>query len=82
MPEKNIVSFEKAMERIEEIVSLLENGKSSLDESLSLFEEATKLCAYCNQKLDDAQKKVEQFSIVNIVPTPVSAFRRSPFVII
>ena len=66
MPEKNIVSFEKAMERIEEIVSLLENGKSSLDESLSLFEEATKLCAYCNQKLDDAQKKVEQFSIVKI----------------
>ena len=66
MPEKNVISFEKAMERIEEIVSLLESGKSSLDESLSLFEEATKLCAYCNQKLDDAQKKVEQFSIVKI----------------
>lgn len=66
MAEKNTVSFEKAMERIEEIVSLLENGKSSLDESLSLFEEATKLCSYCNQKLDDAQKKVEQFSVVKI----------------
>ena len=66
MPEKNTVSFEKAMERIEEIVSLLENGKSSLDESLDLFEEATKLCAYCNKKLDDAQKKVEQFSVVKI----------------
>lgn len=66
MPEKNALSFEKALERIEEIVSLLENGKSSLDESLSLFEEATKLCAYCNKRLDDAQKKVEQFSIVNI----------------
>lgn len=66
MSEKNIVSFEKAMERIEEIVSLLENGKSSLDESLSLFEEATKLCAYCNKKLDDAQKKVEQFTMVKI----------------
>lgn len=66
MPEKNALSFEKALERIEEIVLLLENGKSSLDESLSLFEEATKLCAYCNKRLDDAQKKVEQFSIVNI----------------
>ncbi len=66
MPEKNTLSFEKAMERIEEIVLLLENGKSSLDESLSLFEEATNLCAYCNKKLDDAQKKVEQFSAVNI----------------
>ena len=66
MSEKNAVSFEKAMERIEEIVSMLENGKSTLDESLSLFEEATNLCAFCNKKLDDAQKKVEQFTMVKI----------------
>ena len=66
MSENNTISFEKAMDRIEEIVSLLENGKSSLDESLSLFEEATKLCAYCNKKLDDAKKKVEQFKIAKI----------------
>lgn len=66
MPEINEISFEKAMERIEEIVSLLENGKSTLDESLQLFEEATKLCAYCNKRLDDAQKKVEQFVTVKI----------------
>ena len=64
MSETNMLSFESAMERIEEIVSLLENGKSSLDESLALFEEATKLCAYCNKKLEDAQKKVEKFVIV------------------
>ena len=66
MSEKNTISFEKAMERIEEIVSMLENGKSTLDESLSLFEEATNLCAFCNKKLDDAQKKVEQFTMVKI----------------
>ena len=66
MPQKNMISFEKAMDRIEEIVSLLENGKTSLDESLDLFEEATKLCGYCNKKLDDAQKKVEQFKIADI----------------
>ena len=66
MSEKNTISFEKAMERIEYIVSILENGKSTLDESLNLFEEATNLCAFCNKKLDDAQKKVEQFTMVNI----------------
>ncbi len=66
MPNNNDISFEKAMQRIEEIVAILENGKSSLDESLSLFEEATKLCSYCNQRLDDAQKKVQKYSIVNI----------------
>ena len=65
MPKNNEISFEKAMQRIEEIVAILENGKSSLDESLSLFEEATKLCSYCNQRLDDAQKKVQKYSIVN-----------------
>ena len=64
--DKKMVSFEKAMDRIEEIVSILENGKSSLDESLNLFEEATNLCAYCNKKLDDAQKKVEQFTMVKL----------------
>lgn len=65
MPSDNI-SFEQAMQRIEEIVALLESGKSSLDESLSLFEEATKLCSYCNQRLDSAQKKIEQFSVVKL----------------
>ncbi len=60
------LSFEQAMQRIEEIVVVLESGKSSLDDSLGLFEEATKLCAYCNQRLDDAQKKVEQFTLVKI----------------
>ena len=65
MPKKEI-SFEKAMDRIEEIVSILENGKSTLDESLNLLEEATNLCAYCNKKLDDAQKKVEQFTMVKL----------------
>ena len=38
----NKITFESAMQRIEEIVSILENGNSSLDESLELFEEATK----------------------------------------
>ena len=66
MSDKNVVSFEKAMERIEEIVLILESGKSSLEESLSLFEEATNLCVYCNKKLEDAQKKAEQFTMVNI----------------
>lgn len=66
MPNNKNISFEQAMQRIEEIVAILENGKSSLDESLGLFEEATKLCAYCNKRLDDAQKKVQQFSVINL----------------
>lgn len=51
-------SFEEAMARLEEIVRLLENGKSSLDDSLSAFEEGISLVKYCNAKLTDAEQKV------------------------
>ena len=65
MSDKNI-SFEKAIERIEEIVSILENGNSTLDDSLKLFEEATKLCEYCNNRLEDAGKKIKSVIPVNV----------------
>jgi exodeoxyribonuclease VII small subunit len=51
--------FEKALNRLEGIVSQLENGDLDLEESLKLFEEGIRLSRYCNQKLDEAEKKVE-----------------------
>jgi exodeoxyribonuclease VII small subunit len=59
MPKKEI-SFEKAMERLEEIVGLLESGDSPLDKSLSLFEEGVKLVKFCNEKLEKAESSVKQ----------------------
>ena len=38
-------SFEENMARLEEIVALLEKGDAQLSQSLSLFEEGTKLAA-------------------------------------
>ena len=35
------LTFEQAMQRLEEIVSLLEDGKAPLNESMALFEEGT-----------------------------------------
>jgi len=55
-------SFEKAMKRLDEIVSLLENGDIELEKSLSFFEEGTMLIALCNQLLDKAEKKVSLLS--------------------
>lgn len=52
------ITFEKAMERLEEIVSILENGKCSLDESLKLFEEGTKLSKLCKDDLNKAEQKI------------------------
>ena len=54
---KNI-KFEEAIEKLDAIVSKLESGSASLDESLSLFEEGVKLVKICNEKLDSAEQKV------------------------
>lgn len=51
-------SFEQGMNRLEEIVNLLEKGDCGLDESLKLFEEGAKLAAQCNELLDKAEQKV------------------------
>ena len=50
--------FEESMARLEEIVSILERGESTLDESLALFEEGTKLAAACSKQLDQAEQKI------------------------
>ena len=50
--------FEESMTRLEEIVSILERGESTLDESLALFEEGTKLAAACSKLLDQAEQKI------------------------
>lgn len=51
--------FEEALNKLEKIVSKLENGDISLEESLKLFEEGIRLSRFCNQKLDEVEKRVE-----------------------
>ena len=57
------LTFEQAMQRLEEIVSLLEDGKAPLNESMALFEEGTKLSAYLSQLLDTAEPKVTMITV-------------------
>ena len=54
------VSFEAAIKRLSEIVQTLERGELPLEESLRLFEEGVKLSRVSQERLDAAQKKVEQ----------------------
>ena len=51
--------FEKALSRLEGIVSKLEEGDLDLEESLKLFEEGIRLSHFCSEKLDEAERKVE-----------------------
>ena len=55
-------TFEQAMERLEEIVSLLERGEAPLEESLKLFEEGTGLMKQCSTLLDRAEQKVTKLT--------------------
>jgi exodeoxyribonuclease VII small subunit len=51
--------FEDSLNKLEKIVLQLEEGDISLEESLKLFEEGIRLSRLCNQKLDEAEKRVE-----------------------
>lgn len=52
--------FERAMERLEQIVKDLESGDLSLDESLKVFEEGVELSKKCYKKLGEAEASVKQ----------------------
>ena len=58
MAAKKQMSFEQAMDRLEEIVKKLESGDGSLDQALTLFEEGSKLAGACTAMLDQAKQKV------------------------
>jgi exodeoxyribonuclease VII small subunit len=53
------ISFEKAFERLEEILEKMNKEKVSLDESLKLFEEANSLINICSTQLSNAEQKIE-----------------------
>ena len=57
-------TYEKAINRLEQIVAALESGKCTLDDSLKLFEEGTKLTVYCQKLLREAEQKIVKLSDV------------------
>ena len=58
------MTFEQAMTRLEQIVAALESGRCTLDESLKLFEEGTKLTAYCADQIKNAEQKIIKLTAV------------------
>ena len=57
--EEDNLNYEKAIEKLEEIVKKLESGGLSLEKSLAEFEEGVRLVKYCNKELNKAEKKIE-----------------------
>jgi len=52
--------FDKALERLEEIVECLEHEEPGLEEALKLFEEGVKLVRLCGARLKEAEGEVEE----------------------
>jgi exodeoxyribonuclease VII small subunit len=51
--------FEKALSELENLVSKLESGDLSLDQSLDYFKRGVELTRHCQAILDQAQQTVE-----------------------
>lgn len=52
-------TFEQAYSRLEEILEKMNSSSISLEDSLSLYEEADRLIVFCNKKLQTAEQKIE-----------------------
>ena len=55
----NDTTFEKAYARLEQILERMNSGSATLDESLTLYEEADQLIRLCNTRLNEAEQKIE-----------------------
>jgi len=58
MSDKNEISFEDAMLKLEKIVEKLEEGNVSLEESITYYQEGMKLSKLCSDKLSVVQEKM------------------------
>ena len=59
---KKKMTFEEAAARLEEIVTQMETGEPTLEESLKLFEEGSALSSFCYRKLSAAEQKVRKIT--------------------
>lgn len=57
------ISFEEALQQLENIVRELEGGRIKLDEAVSSYEKAVALKQFCENKLKAAQLKIEKIQI-------------------
>jgi exodeoxyribonuclease VII small subunit len=58
--DKPPATFEAAMERLEAIVEEMENAELPLDQVLERHEEGTRLRAFCEAKLREAEGRLEK----------------------
>jgi len=58
-PREAELNFEGAMDRLEKIVEQMESGKLPLDDLIVRYEEGMNLVKICQQRLANAERKIE-----------------------
>ena len=53
------LTYEQALEKLDETLKLLEDGNLSLDDALNAVEKARAYLKICNERLEAARKKIE-----------------------
>jgi exodeoxyribonuclease VII small subunit len=56
------MSFEAALKRLETIVEEMEGGELELDKMIAAFEEGQGLVAFCTDKLNEVERKIEKIA--------------------
>ena len=60
MSEEKSINFKKELDRLNEIVDKISSKTLSLDESLKLYDEGSKIIKMLEKELNDAEKKAEK----------------------
>ncbi|NHF73561.1 exodeoxyribonuclease VII small subunit [Paracoccus xiamenensis] len=69
MTEIATMSFEDAMKELESVVTRLESGNASLEDSIKLYERGAALRAHCEARLREAEERVEKITLAQGQPT-------------
>jgi len=67
-------TFESSLEELERIVRELEQGDLTLEKSLELFERGVKLSRECQERLSQAERRIEMLTRDNQGRAIVTAF--------
>lgn len=57
--DEQLKTFEASLEALEEIVQQLEGGDLPLEKSLELFEDGIRLSRQCQERLNQAERRIE-----------------------
>ena len=55
-------SYEKALERLEQVIDELDTGELPLEASIQLFQDGLEMIKICQAKLNDAEGKIRQLT--------------------